>query len=71
MQVVLGNKDHSEYGVATIPFPIRREEYAHDIELLAPIEIGDPIKQDCQVMGHYTVLKRMVGTEVNLDELTI
>lgn len=72
MQIVLGNKTHPEYGVATIPFPIPREEYGHVLEVLAPLEIGDAIKQDCEVVevfGNYTVLNRMVGTNVNLDEL--
>lgn len=72
MQIVLGNKTHPEYGVATIPFPIPKEEYGHVLEVLAPLEIGDAIKQDCEVLeclGYYTVLNRMVGTNVNLDEL--
>jgi len=72
MRVVLGNKAHPEYGVTTIPFPIRREEYSHTLELLSPLEIGDPIRQDCQVIevtGHYTVLNHLAGSEVNLDEL--
>lgn len=72
MQVVLGNKAHPDYGVATIPFPIPKEEYGHVLEVLAPLEIGDAIKQDCEVLeclGYYTVLNRMVGTNVNLDEL--
>ena len=72
MQIVLGNKTHPEYGVATIPFPIPREEYGHVLEVLAPLEIGDAIKQDCEVLeclGYYTVLNRLVGTNANLDEL--
>ena len=41
MQIVLGNRDHPEYGAATIPFPIPREEYDHCIKLLAALEIGN------------------------------
>ena len=37
IQAVLGNPNHPEYGVATIPFPIPHGQYAHCMELL---EIG-------------------------------
>ena len=50
MQVVLGNRDHPEYGAATIPFPIPREEYDHCIKQLAALEIGDAVRRDCQVL---------------------
>lgn len=30
-QAVLSNRDHPEYGVATIPFPIPHDQYAHCI----------------------------------------
>ena len=33
IQAVLGNPNHPEYGVATIPFPIPRDQYAHCMEL--------------------------------------
>ena len=29
MSAVLSNPNHPEYGVATIPFPIPRDQYAH------------------------------------------
>ena len=32
MQAVLSNPSHPEYGVATIPFPIPRDQYAHCME---------------------------------------
>ncbi|MGN1025259.1 MAG: hypothetical protein ACI4P4_02520, partial [Faecousia sp.] len=72
MQIVLGNRSHPEYGVATIPFPIPREEYDHCIKLLAALEIGDAVRRDCQVLevsGPWPVLKRLEDSEVNLDEL--
>ena len=31
IQAVLGNPNHPEYGVATIPFPISHDQYAHCI----------------------------------------
>ena len=31
IQAVLSNPSHPEYGVATIPFPIPRDQYAHCI----------------------------------------
>ena len=61
IQAVLGNPNHPEYGVATIPFPIPRDQYAHCMELLEALEIGDAVKADCKVQAinsFYTVLKR-------------
>ena len=61
IQAVLSNPSHPEYGVATIPFPIPRDQYAHCMELLAALEIGDAVKADCKVTkidSFYTVLKR-------------
>ena len=37
---VLGNPNHPEYGVATIPFPIPHDQYAHCMDLLETLEIG-------------------------------
>ena len=48
IQAVLGNPSHPEYGVATIPFPIPHDQYAHCMELLAALEIGDAVKADCK-----------------------
>ena len=49
IQAVLSNPSHLEYGVATIPFPIPRDQYAHCMELLEALEIGDAVKADCKV----------------------
>ena len=49
IQAVLGNPNHPEYGVATIPFPIPSDQYAHCMELLEALEIGDAVKADCKV----------------------
>ena len=46
IQAVLGNPHHPEYGVATIPFPIPHDQYAHCMELLETLEIGDAVKAD-------------------------
>ncbi len=72
MQAVLGNASHPEYGVATIPLPIPREQYDHCIELLEALGIGNARERDCKVMefnGPYPVLKRLEMLTVNLDEL--
>ena len=50
-QVVLSNRTHPEYGVATIPFPIPHDRYAHCMELLEALEIGDAVKADCMIAG--------------------
>ena len=71
-QAVLSNRDHPEYGVATIPFPIPHDQYAHCMELLAALEIGDAVKADCKVEkidSFYTVLKRAEMLTVNVEEL--
>ena len=72
IQAVLSNPNHPEYGVATIPFPIPRDQYAHCLELLAVLEIGDAVKTDCKVEkvdSFYTVLKRVEMLTVNAEEL--
>ena len=72
IQAILGNPHHPEYGVATIPFPIPHDQYAHCMELLEALEIGDAVKADCQVQAidsFYSVLKRMEMLTVNVEEL--
>ena len=72
IQAVLGNPNHPEYGVATIPFPIPHDQYTYCMELLAALEIGDAVKADCKVVEFdsvYTVLKRMKTLTVNVEEL--
>ena len=72
IQAVLGNPNHPEYGVATIPFPIPHDQYAHCMELLAALKIGDAVKTDCKVEkidSFYTVLKRAEMLTVNVEEL--
>ena len=72
IQAVLGNPSHPEYGVATIPFPIPRDQYAHCMELLEALEIGDAVNADCKVEeidSFYTVLKHTEMLTVNVEEL--
>ena len=72
IQAVLSNPSHPEYGVATIPFPIPSDQYAHCMELLEALEIGDAVKADCKVEkidSFYTVLKRTEMRTVNVEEL--
>ena len=72
IRAVLGNPNHPEYGVATIPFPIPCDQYAHCVELLEALEIGDAVKADCKVEridSFYTVLKRTEMLTVNVEEL--
>ena len=72
MQAVLSNPSHPEYGVATIPFLIPNDQYAHCLELLAALEIGDAVRADCKVEkidSFYTVLKRTEMLTVSVEEL--
>ena len=71
IQAVLGNPSHPEYGVATIPFPIPRDQYAHCMELLEALEIGDAVKADCKVVevdSFFSVLKRTEMLTVNVED---
>ena len=71
-QAVLSNRDHPEYGVATIPFPIPHDQYTYCMDLLEALEIGDAVKADCKVTkidSFYTVLKRTEMLTVNVEEL--
>lgn len=81
IRAVLSNPSHPEYGVATIPFPIPHDQYAHCMELLEALEIGDAVKADCKVQAidsFYSVLKRtemltgspLVGAELLLETST-
>ena len=61
IRAVLGNPNHPEDGVATIPFPIPRDQYAHCMVLLEALESGDAVKADCKVEeidSFFSVLKR-------------
>ena len=72
IHAVLGNPNHPEYGVVTIPFPVPHDQYAHCMELLEALEIGDAVKADCQVQeidSFYSVLRRTDKLAVNVDEL--
>ena len=71
MKAVLSNADHPEYGVATIPLPIPRNQYDHCVALLEALEIGDTSEADCRLDSldsAWPVLNRLVCTKVNLDE---
>lgn len=72
LKAVLSNPVHPEYGGITIPFPIPRDEYDHTMELLEGIDIGDVLRQDCNIAeldSSYTILKRLENATVNVDEL--
>ena len=72
MYAVLSNPNHPKYGVATIPFPIPRDQYTYCMDLLEALEVGDTVKADCKVVEFdsvYTVLKHMKALTVNVEEL--
>ena len=72
IHAVLGNPNHLEYGVASIPFPIPHDQYAHCMELLEALEIGDAVKADCQVQeinSFYYVLMCAKMLTVNVNPL--
>ena len=72
MNATIFNKEHPEWGSATIPLPIPDEEYAHCLEQLEQLGIGGVTEQDCTVEridGDLTSLKALEGQTVNVDEL--
>lgn len=71
-RAVLSNKQHPGYGVATVPFPIKNEDYESIVELLRPLNIGGAMKRDCRIVeirSDLTILGQMEMTDANLDEL--
>ena len=72
LKAALKNGRHPEYGVVTILFPIRKEEYDSTIRMLKGLDIGDAIRKDCTVeelRSGCSILKRLEGAQVNVDEL--
>lgn len=72
LHAALSNVQHPEYGAATIPFPIPREDFDYCIELLEALEIGKVSARDCRVdeiSSDWPILGRLEGTNVDLDEL--
>ena len=72
MEAILCNRNHPEFGVATIPLPIPDEEYGKCIKLLEALEIGSVTGHDCYVEAIKDAppaLDILEGSMVNLDEL--
>ena len=64
IKAVLYNKDHLEYGLVTIPFPIPADQYDSTIQMLEALDIGDPRRRDCavkEILGPVPSLKRLEG----------
>lgn len=71
-QTVLSNKDHMEYGVVTVPFPIPEDQYTDITRMLEVLHIGSELSRDCMVESvesDWPVLRLLTGQEINLDEL--
>ena len=72
MNVTISNKQHPDWGCATIPLPIPDEEYANCMELLEQLGIGGVTASDCHIdrlNKSLAVLDALEGQEVNIDEL--
>ena len=69
---VIRNKDHPEYGEATIPFPVKTEDYDEIMGMMEQLEIGNAVASDCYIESidsWYSSLKCLEGKAVNFDEL--
>lgn len=72
MQAIIENRWYPERGCATIPLPIPDVEYAHCMELLEQLGIGDVTASDCyikEIKAGTFALDALVKQEVNIDEL--
>ena len=72
MNAVISNKQHPDWGCATIPLPIPDNEYAHCMEMLEQLGIGSVTERDCridQLDRSPAALDVLEGQEVNIDEL--
>ena len=57
LNAVIRNKDHPEYGEATIPFPVKTEDYDEIMGMMEQLEIGNAVASDCYADGqrHYRI----------------
>ena len=72
MKAVLSNADHPEYGVATIPLPVPRNQYDHCVALLEALEIGDASEADCRLDSldsAWPVLNQLMAEKLNLTSM--
>ena len=72
MNATISNKQHPDWGCATIPLPIPDEEYAHCMELLEQLGVGGVTERDChldRLDRSPAALDVLEGQEVNIDEL--
>ena len=72
LRCALSNAAHPEYGQVTVPFPIPAQEYERTLELLAAMELGNPLERDCrldELESGFPILKRLEKVGINLDEL--
>ena len=72
LRAVIRNKDHPEYGEATIPFPVKTEDYDEIMGMMEQLEIGNAVASDCYIESidsWYSSLKCLEGKNVNFDEL--
>lgn len=72
LTTVIRNKDHPEYGVATIPFPVKTEDYDEIMGMMEQLKIGNAVASDCYIESidsWYGSLKCLEGKSVNFDEL--
>ncbi len=72
MIAIISNRNRPDYGKVIVPLPITDEQYDQVIEKLESFKIGDFRACDChvdQVLDCPPVLKRLEGTQANIDEL--
>jgi len=72
MYCTVQNKDHPEWGWASIPLPIPDDEYAYCISLLEQLKIGSAMASDCfigELHGTPATFDVLKNQTVNIDEL--
>ena len=71
-KAVIGNRQHEDYGVVTLPFPVKDGDYDSDCKMLRGLDVGEAGARDCcirEIEGSVPVLKQLEGTCVAFDEL--
>ena len=71
-KAVIGNRQHEDYGVVTLPFPVKDGDYDSDWEMLRGLDVGEAGARDCcirEIEGSVPVLKQLEGICVAFDEL--
>ena len=67
-QTVLSNKDHMEYGMVTVPFPIPEDQYADITRMLEVLHVGSELSGFRDLFWN---TERLSGLIKKVDAVTV